>query len=154
MKSTGEVMGIDNMFDSAFYKAELAAGNSLPSGGEGKVFVSVCDEDKEGIVAVARTLHKAGLAIVGTSGTVDYLGKHGIAAERLKKLQEGSPNVIELMYTQAIAFVINKRVFCVTIKRNEGYSCIGRWNSSRRRRVRRRRNYHRRTCVRNTIYRL
>jgi carbamoyl-phosphate synthase large subunit len=107
MKSTGEVMGIDDEFDRAFFKAELAAGNPLPSGREGIVFISVCDDDKAEIVEIARTLRKAGLSIVGTEGTVNYLKQQGIEAGKLKKIQHGPPNVVEMMHAQEIKLVIN-----------------------------------------------
>ena len=107
MKSTGEVMGIDDEFDKAFFKAELAAANPLPSGRDGTVFISVCDDDKKGIVSVARTFKDAGLSIVGTKGTVDYLKQQGIEAGKLKKIQHGSPNVVEMMHAQKITLVIN-----------------------------------------------
>jgi carbamoyl-phosphate synthase large subunit len=107
MKSTGEVMGIDNDFARAFFKAELAAANPLPSGGDGTIFISVCDDDKEGIVAVAEKLRDAGLSIAGTAGTVEYLEAHGIAAAKLKKIQHGSPNVVVMMHAGAINLVIN-----------------------------------------------
>ncbi|MHC1636514.1 MAG: carbamoyl-phosphate synthase large subunit [Candidatus Methanospirareceae archaeon] len=105
MKSTGEVMGIDYDFGRAFYKAELAAENFLPL--NGNVFISVCDADKEDIVEVARKLKEAGLSILGTKGTVEYLRKRGIEATMLNKLQEGSPNVIEMMQMRKIQLVIN-----------------------------------------------
>ncbi|MDD5235576.1 MAG: carbamoyl-phosphate synthase large subunit [Methanocellales archaeon] len=107
MKSTGEVMGINGRFDKAFYKAELAADNPLPIDSNSTVFISVCDEDKEKIVEVARTLQKVGISIVGTEGTVDYLRQRGIEARKLKKIQEGSPNVLEMMHAQAVNLVIN-----------------------------------------------
>jgi carbamoyl-phosphate synthase large subunit len=107
MKSTGEVMGIADSFATAFYKAELAAANPLPAESNGTVFISVCDADKEEIVAVARTLQKTGLAIVGTAGTVEYLRQRGIDAGRLQKIQHGSPNVVELMHARAVNLVIN-----------------------------------------------
>ncbi|RZN36316.1 MAG: carbamoyl-phosphate synthase large subunit [Methanophagales archaeon ANME-1-THS] len=109
MKSTGEVMGIDSEFDRAFFKAELAAGNPLPVDHASAVFISVCDEDKEAAVNVALQLTEAGLSILGTAGTVEYLRERGIDAEPLKKLQEGSPNVVELMHSSEnrIKLVIN-----------------------------------------------
>ncbi|MFC1787452.1 carbamoyl-phosphate synthase large subunit [Halobacteriota archaeon] len=107
MKSTGEVMGINGGFDKAFYKAELAADNSLPTDSNSTVFVSVCDEDKEEIVEVARTLQEVGISIVGTDGTANYLRRRGIEARKLKKIQEGSPNVLEMMHAQAVNLVIN-----------------------------------------------
>jgi len=107
MKSTGEVMGIDNGFDRAFFKAELAAGNPLPLDSNAMIFISVRDEDKEEIVEVVRKLREAGLAIVATEGTATYLRRRGLAVKELKKLHEGSPNVIELMRTGKIKLVIN-----------------------------------------------
>jgi carbamoyl-phosphate synthase large subunit len=107
MKSTGEVMGIDDEFDKAFFKSELAAYNPLPLDMGSTVFISVCKEDRAEIEAVAQNLKKAGLSIVGTKGTVEYLRQCGIDAKKLKKLQEGSLNVIEMMHTQEIKLVIN-----------------------------------------------
>jgi carbamoyl-phosphate synthase large subunit len=107
MKSTGEVMGIDNEFDKAFFRSELAADNPLPLDMDSTVFISVCEEDKEAVVDVARKLKESGLSIVGTDGTVEYLRQRGIEAKKLGKLQEGSPNVIELMHAQEIKLVIN-----------------------------------------------
>jgi len=107
MKSTGEVMGIDDEFDKAFFKSELAAYNPLPVDINSTVFISVCKEDREVIGDVAHELKKAGLSIVGTEGTVEYLRQCGIDAKKLRKLQEGSPNVIEMMHSQEIKLVIN-----------------------------------------------
>ena len=107
MKSTGEVMGINNGFDKAFFKAELAAGNPLPLDSNAMVFISVRDEDKDEIVEVVRKLREAELAIVATEGTSTYLRRRGLDVKELKKLHEGSPNVIELMRTGEIKLVIN-----------------------------------------------
>ncbi|RJS70908.1 carbamoyl-phosphate synthase large subunit, partial [Methanophagales archaeon] len=107
MKSTGEVMGIDDEFDKAFFKSELAADNPLPLKVGSTVFISVCKEDREVIGDIAQELKKAGLSIVGTEGTVEYLRQRGINAKKLRKLQEGSPNVIEMMHSQEIKLVIN-----------------------------------------------
>ncbi|MBN1762446.1 MAG: carbamoyl-phosphate synthase large subunit [Methanomicrobia archaeon] len=107
MKSTGEVMGIDYGFGKAFFKAERAAANPLPSSSGGTVFISVCNDDKADIVKIARALKDVGLSIVGTGGTVDYLKQHGIDAGELKKIQHGSPNVVEMMQARGIMLVIN-----------------------------------------------
>ncbi len=107
MKSTGEVMGIDYEFDKAFFKSELAADNPLSLEVGSMVFISVCDEDKEAIVDVARKLRESGLALVGSDGTVEYLRQQGIDAKKLRKLHEGSPNVVEMMHSQEIKLVIN-----------------------------------------------
>ena len=107
MKSTGEVMGIDYGFGKAFFKAERAAANPLPSSSGSTVFISVCDDDKADIVKIARALRDAGLSIVGTAGTVEYLRGQGIEAAKLKKIQHGSPNVVEMMRARGIMLVIN-----------------------------------------------
>ena len=107
MKSTGEVMGIDDEFDKAFFKSELAAYNPLPLDTGSTVFISVCEEDRAVIGAVAQKLKKAGLSIVGTEGTVEYLRQRGIDADGLRKVHDGSPNVIEMMHTQEVKLVIN-----------------------------------------------
>jgi len=105
MKSTGEVMGIDRKFGRAFAKAQIGAGTMLPK--EGSVFVSVRDEDKEGILGAVRILHECGLRIVATSGTANFLNGHGIPAERVQKITEGRPNIADLMKNGEIAAVIN-----------------------------------------------
>ncbi len=107
MKSTGEVMGIDEEFDKAFFKSELAAGNPLPLDSGEKVFISVCDEDKAEMVEVVRKLIDAGLTIVATEGTAEYLRRRGLEVTELGKLHEGSPNVIEMMRAREIKLVIN-----------------------------------------------
>jgi carbamoyl-phosphate synthase large subunit len=105
MKSTGEVMGIDYGFGRAFYKACTAADNELPL--EGNVFISVTDEQKDEIVPVARKLADHGLALYGTSGTVEALTRAGITANLTRKVQEGSPNVIDMMRRGEVDLVIN-----------------------------------------------
>ena len=105
MRSTGEVMGIDLDFGRAFFKAELSAFNSLPQ--EGTVFISVRDEDKAEIVRVARVLHDNGLVLIGTGGTKAYLEGHGIPVRLMRKVYEGSPNVIDLMREGKVQLVIN-----------------------------------------------
>jgi len=105
MKSTGEVMGIDRKFGRAFAKAQIGAGTMLPR--EGAVFVSVRDEDKDGILGAVRILHDCGLRIVATSGTATFLNGHGIPAEAVKKITEGRPHVADLMKNGEIAAVMN-----------------------------------------------
>jgi carbamoyl-phosphate synthase large subunit len=105
MKSTGEVMGMDASFGIAFAKAQLAAGMRLPTAG--KVFISVRDEDKERIALVAQRLHRLGFQIVATQGTAAYFEKRGIPAERINKVQEGSPDAAEAIQNGEIAMVIN-----------------------------------------------
>jgi len=105
MKSTGEVMGIDYDFGRAFYKASLSADNEIPL--EGDVFISVGDAHKEDVVSIARQLHEQGLTIYGTEGTVERLEEQGIPANLVRKVQEGSPNVIDLMRRGELSLIIN-----------------------------------------------
>jgi len=105
MKSTGEVMGIDVTFGLAYAKAQLGSGTRLPRGG--KVFISVRDEDKEQVAPIAGKLQRLGFQIVATRGTAAYFKQHGISAEVVKKVQEGSPNIAETIKKGEIAMVIN-----------------------------------------------
>ncbi len=105
MKSTGEVMGIDYDFGRAFYKASLAADNTLPL--QGRVFISVNDDQKEVSVPIARKLHDLGLELYGTAGTVQFLSQAGIKVHLVRKVQEGSPNVIDMMRKGEIQLIIN-----------------------------------------------
>jgi len=105
MKSTGEVMGIDTDFGRAFAKAQMAAGQSLPA--KGKIFLSVSDADKRDAVQLAKQLTKLGFIIVTTEGTQKTLARHGIKTERVKKISEGRPNMLDLVKNGDITLVIN-----------------------------------------------
>jgi carbamoyl-phosphate synthase large subunit len=105
MKSTGEVMGIDYDFGRAYYKACTSADNDLPL--KGNVFISVNAEQKEEVICVAGKLSALGLILYGTSGTVGYLTQAGIEAYLVRKVQEGSPNVIDMMRHGEIRLIIN-----------------------------------------------
>ena len=105
MKSTGEVMGIDYDFGRAYYKACTAADNPLPT--EGNTFISVTDEQKEDLLPIAQKLRELGLTLYGTSGTVEFLIQNGIETNLVRKVQEGSPNVVDLMRTGKIRLIIN-----------------------------------------------
>jgi carbamoyl-phosphate synthase large subunit len=105
MKSTGEVMGIDTDFGRAFAKAQMAAHQALPSGG--RVFLSVSDADKRDAVQLARQLVRMGFIIVCTAGTHKLLARNGVPAERVKKISEGRPNMLDLVKNGQIALVIN-----------------------------------------------
>ena len=105
MKSTGEVMGIDYDFGRAYYKACLAADNELPV--EGNVFISVVDEQKDEIIPIARSLIESGLVLYGTQGTVSKMAEAGIEAHLIRKLQEGSPNVVDMMRRGEIQLIVN-----------------------------------------------
>ncbi len=105
MRSTGEVMGIDEDFGRAYAKARLAAGSPIPT--HGKVFISVCDRDKPDVVPLAREFLALGFELVATRGTAAYLQRHGISAQVIKKLREGSPHAVDLIRDGTIGFVVN-----------------------------------------------
>jgi carbamoyl-phosphate synthase large subunit len=105
MKSTGEVMGIDYDFGRAYYKACIAADNEIPT--EGKVFISLSGDQRGEIVPVARKLVSLGLELIGTSGTVDFLNQEGMEAQMVRKVQEGSPNVIDMIRRGEVSLIIN-----------------------------------------------
>ena len=105
MKSTGEVMGIDYDFGLAFYKACISADNELPL--KGNIFISVNIEQKDEVIPIARQLRDLGLILYGTEGTVDYLYEAGVEAHLVRKLQEGSPNVLDMMRHGEIRLIIN-----------------------------------------------
>ena len=106
MKSTGEVMGIDEDFDRACYKALIAAGNKLPT--EGGVYITVNDADKERIVGPAKELKEMGFTIYATKGTSTYLREHGVETTTVFKLDENQkPNAVGLMRDGKINLIIN-----------------------------------------------
>ncbi|MBI2358061.1 MAG: carbamoyl-phosphate synthase large subunit, partial [Deltaproteobacteria bacterium] len=105
MKSTGEVMGIGTSFGLAFAKAQLGGGMRLPR--DGRVFISVRDEDKERAASVAQKLHRIGFRVVATRGTAAYFAIRGIPVQPVKKVQEGRPNIAEAIKGGNIAMVIN-----------------------------------------------
>ena len=105
MRSTGEVMGVARDFPAAFAKAQAAAGSPLPS--EGTVFITVTDNDKPAAGAVAPALHDQGFAIVATRGTREAIERMGIPCRELKKIGEGSPNVVDEIDAGNICLVVN-----------------------------------------------
>lgn len=105
MKSTGEVMGIGQTFGISFAKAQLAAGQGLPT--QGKIFVSVCDRDKKAIVSSVRQLADMGLEVIATKGTAEALNRSGIEVQQILKIREGRPNVVDLIKSNEIDLVIN-----------------------------------------------
>ena len=105
MRSTGEVMGIDTDFGRAFAKAQMAAGQTLPK--SGKIFISVCDSDKRDAVQLAKQLVQLGFTLVTTDGTHKTFARHGIPSERVKKISEGRPNMLDLVKNGDITLVIN-----------------------------------------------
>ena len=105
MKSTGEVIGIGESFGEAFAKAEASAGSPLPR--EGRVFISVNENDKETILPIARDLDGLGFHIAATRGTAQFLFDHGLFPEVILKIHEGGPNVIDHMKSGRISLLIN-----------------------------------------------
>jgi carbamoyl-phosphate synthase large subunit len=105
MRSTGEVMGIARDFPTAFAKAQAAAGVPLPR--EGTAFITVTDSDKAGAFAIAQILHDAGFSIVATRGTAEAIARMGVPVQRLNKLGEGSPHVLDWIERGDVALVVN-----------------------------------------------
>jgi carbamoyl-phosphate synthase large subunit len=105
MKSTGEVMGIGRSFGEAFAKAQLAAGNPLPH--SGKAFISVRDADKVKIIDIARDLQKRSFSIVATRGTSAFLAENGIPCERVHKVGEGRPHIVDKIKNDEIHLIVN-----------------------------------------------
>jgi carbamoyl-phosphate synthase large subunit len=105
MRSTGEVMGIARDFPTAFAKAQAAAGVPLPSAGT--AFITVTDSDKSGAFAIAQTLHDVGFAIVATRGTAEAIARMGVPVQRLNKLGEGSPHVLDWIERGDVHLVVN-----------------------------------------------
>jgi carbamoyl-phosphate synthase large subunit len=105
MRSTGEVMGIDDNFPMAFAKSQLAANSALPA--SGTIFLSVANRDKSDIVPIARALASMGYRLLCTQGTALALGAAGVPVEVVHKLQEGRPNLIDHMKNGQIDLVIN-----------------------------------------------
>ncbi len=105
MKSTGEVMGLGPDFGSAYAKAQLGAGQRLPS--DGCVFISVLDPDKPAALAVARQLERHGFSILATEGTHRFLKNNGIASTRINKVSQGRPHVEDAIKNGQVQLVIN-----------------------------------------------
>jgi carbamoyl-phosphate synthase large subunit len=105
MRSTGEVMGIDDSFPMAFAKSQMAASSALPR--TGKIFLSVADRDKHDAVPVARGLAEMGYSLISTRGTAATLKAAGVPVDEVPKLREGRPNLIDMMKNDEIALVIN-----------------------------------------------
>jgi carbamoyl-phosphate synthase large subunit len=105
MRSTGEVMGIDETFELAFAKSQIAAGTVLPT--KGTVFISVKNDDKAGVIAPAKMLADAGFEIMASGGTFEALKAAGIASKRIPKLSEGRPNIQDFIKNGEVNLIIN-----------------------------------------------
>jgi carbamoyl-phosphate synthase large subunit len=105
MKSTGEVMGSADTFGEAFAKAQLSAGQALPT--RGTVFISVVDRYKQESIELARRFVELGFSLVATHGTADRLEKAGLNVDRVYKVKEGRPNVVDLIKGDSVQLVVN-----------------------------------------------
>ena len=114
MKSTGEVMGIGNSFGEAYFKAQRAAGVILPK--TGNVFISVRDKDKEPVCDVAEELIKIGFNLFATRGTQVHLEKKGIKCERINKVKQGHPHIVDMIKNGNVHLIINTSEGALSIK--------------------------------------
>ena len=105
MKSTGEVMGIDRNLAHAIAKSQLAAGTLLPK--TGKVFLSVKDTDKDALIPIAKDLEEMGFELVATGGTCRHLKENGVKVEKINKVLEGQPHILDALINGEIALMIN-----------------------------------------------
>ncbi|HSC77512.1 MAG TPA: carbamoyl-phosphate synthase large subunit, partial [Candidatus Acidoferrales bacterium] len=105
MKSTGEVMGVGTTFGTAFAKAQLSAGQRLPTAGT--AFVSVNDRDKQALAPIARQLTALGFKLIATRGTAAALAAGGVPVEKVYKVNEGRPNVVDLLKTRKVQLIVN-----------------------------------------------
>jgi carbamoyl-phosphate synthase large subunit len=105
MRSTGEVMGVADDFGSAYLKAQLGAGTKLPR--DGRVFISVNEQDKRNVIELARELHELGFKLVATRGTQKRLESAGLPCEFVYKVNEGRPNIADLVKSKQVHLIIN-----------------------------------------------
>ena len=105
MRATGEVMGLAPTFGMAYFKAQQAAGSRLPL--KGTVLVSVSERERKYLLPIVRTLHELGFKLVATEGTAKFLAENGIPHSEVKKLNEGRPNVADLIKNREVALIIN-----------------------------------------------
>jgi carbamoyl-phosphate synthase large subunit len=105
MKSTGEVMGIDDTMPMAFAKAQLAASSRLPE--SGTVFISVATSDKDAVLPIAKGFADMGYAVIATRGTAKFLRDRGVPVQEVPKIAEGRPNLIDKLVNGEVAMVIN-----------------------------------------------
>jgi carbamoyl-phosphate synthase large subunit len=126
MKSTGEVMGIDIDFARAFAKAQLGAGTILPT--SGKLFVSVKDTDKPVVLPAVRRLVELGFTVVATDGTARYLAGEGVTVERVNKVAQGRPHIVDRVVDGDIALIFNTTEGWQSLKDSESIRRAGLMN--------------------------
>jgi len=105
MRSTGEVMGVSELFSIAFAKSQLAAGTVLPE--SGKIFLSLSANHKEAAESLGKSLIELGFELLATEGTAVRLEANGIAVTRVKKLSEGHPNLIDYLKNDDVQLILN-----------------------------------------------
>ena len=105
MRATGEVMGLASSFGMAYFKSQQAAGSRLPL--KGTVLVSVSERERKYLLPIVQTLHELGFKLVATEGTAKFLAENGIPHSEVKKLNEGRPNVADLIKNREVALIIN-----------------------------------------------
>ena len=105
MRATGEVMGLADTFGLAYYKAQKAAGSTLPQ--SGSALLSVIERDRDALLPVARELAGLGFKLLATEGTARFLRSHDIQVEQVKKLNEGRPNIGDLIKNRSVQLIVN-----------------------------------------------
>ncbi|MEP3430963.1 MAG: carbamoyl-phosphate synthase large subunit [Roseibium sp.] len=105
MRSTGEVMGLDTGFGKAFAKSQIGCGTGVPT--QGTVFVSMRDQDKASVTEAVRSLEQNGFSIIATAGTQQFLREQGIAAEKINKVMEGRPHIVDAIKNGEVQLVFN-----------------------------------------------
>ncbi len=107
MKSTGEVMGIDDNFLNAYIKSQIASGVNLPN--HGKVFLSIDNDNKGKILSLAKKLLNLNFEIIATKGTANFLKDNNILVKIINKVKEGSPHIVDSLLNNEINLVINSK---------------------------------------------
>ena len=105
MKSTGEILGIDNTYEGALYKALVASGITFK--GDGLVLITVRNEDKPKAVEIARELHKSGKKLAATKGTCEAFTRAGIPCQEVQRISQGSPHILDLILSGQVSLMIN-----------------------------------------------
>jgi carbamoyl-phosphate synthase large subunit len=105
MRSTGEVIGLDRSFEAAFAKSQLGGGTKVPR--QGAVFVSVRDADKPRVLPSVKLLAELGFSVVATGGTARYLAENGVPAQKLNKVSEGRPHIVDAIKNGSVQLVFN-----------------------------------------------